>query len=143
MNTIENILLNKQIILFDGVCNFCNASINFIIDHDPEKRFTFAPLQSKIGQDILRKFNKNTEDFDSVILLKNNTLYQKSDAALEITKYLSGFWKYLTIFKIFPTFFLNFFYDIIAKNRYRIFGKMDSCRIPTSELRERFLIENS
>jgi predicted DCC family thiol-disulfide oxidoreductase YuxK len=143
MNTIENILLNKQIILFDGVCNFCNASINFIIDHDPEKRFKFAPLQSEIGQDILRKFNKNTEDFDSVFLLKNNTLYQKSDAALEITKYLSGFWKYLAIFKIFPTFFLNFFYDIIAKNRYRIFGKMDSCRIPTPELRERFLIENS
>ena len=139
MNTIENISLNKQIILFDGVCNFCNASINFIIDHDPEKRFTFAPLQSEIGQDILRKFNKNTEDFDSVILLKNNTLYQKSEAALEITKYLSGFWKHLAIFSIFPTFFLNFFYDIIAKNRYRIFGKMDSCRIPTPELRERFL----
>ena len=143
MNTIENILLNKQIILFDGVCNFCNASINFIIDHDPEKRFKFAPLQSEIGQDILRKFNKNTEDFDSVILLKNNTLYQKSDAALEITKHLSGFWKYLAVFNIFPTSFLNFFYDIVAKNRYRIFGKTDSCRIPTPELRERFLIENS
>lgn len=143
MNTIENISFNKQIILFDGVCNFCNASINFIIDHDPEQRFTFAPLQSEIGQDILRKFNKNTEDFDSVFLLKDNTLYQKSEAALEITKHLSGFWKYLAIFSLFPTFFLNFFYDIIAKNRYRIFGKMDSCRIPTPELRERFLIENS
>ena len=143
MNTIENISLDKQIILFDGVCNFCNASINFIIDHDPEKRFKFAPLQSEIGQEILRKFNKNTEDFDSVFLLKNNTLYQKSDAALEITKHLSGFWKYLTVFNILPSFFLNFFYDIIAKNRYRIFGKADSCRIPTPELRERFLIENS
>lgn len=143
MNTIENISLDKQIILFDGVCNFCNASINFIIDHDPEKRFKFAPLQSEIGQEILRKFNKNTEDFDSVFLLKNNTLYQKSDAALEITKHLSGFWKYLTVFNILPSFFLNFFYDIIAKNRYRIFGKTDSCRIPTPELRERFLIENS
>ena len=143
MNTIENISLNKQVILFDGVCNFCNASINFIIDHDPEKRFKFAPLQSEIGQEILRKFNKNTKNFDSVFLLKNNTLYQKSDAALEITKHLSGFWKYLAVFNIFPTSFLNFFYDIIAKNRYRFFGKADSCRIPTPELRERFLIENS
>lgn len=132
-----------QIILFDGVCNFCNSSINFIIDHDPEKHFKFAPLQSDFGQKILRQFNKNTEDFDSVILLKNNQLYQKSAAALEITKHLSGFWKYLTIFRILPTFILNFFYDIVAKNRYRIFGKSDACRMPTPDLKERFLVENS
>ncbi|MEA5459090.1 thiol-disulfide oxidoreductase DCC family protein [Arcicella sp. LKC2W] len=132
-----------QIILFDGVCNFCNASINFIIDHDPEKHFKFAPLQSDFGQKILGQFNKNTEDFDSVILLKNNQLYQKSEAALEITKHLSGFWKYLTIFRILPTFVLNFFYDIIATNRYLIFGKSDSCRMPTPDLKERFLVENS
>lgn len=132
-----------QIILFDGVCNFCNSSINFIIDHDPEKHFKFAPLQSDFGQKILRQFNKNTEDFDSVILLKNNQLYQKSAAALEITKHLSGFWKYLAIFGILPNFILNFFYDIVAKNRYRIFGKSDACRMPTSDLKERFLVENS
>ena len=132
-----------QIILFDGVCNFCNASINFIIDHDPEKHFKFAPLQSDFGQKTLRKFHKNTEDFDSVILLKNNQLYQKSEAALEITKHLSGFWKYLAIFKILPTFVLNFFYDIIAKNRYQIFGKSDTCRMPTPDLKERFLVDNS
>jgi predicted DCC family thiol-disulfide oxidoreductase YuxK len=140
MLSIKPIPENTQIILFDGVCNFCNSSINFVIDHDPEKHFKFAPLQSEIGQDILTKFNKNTKDFDSVILLKDNQLYQKSEAALEIAKHLSGFWKYLSIFKILPTFFLNFFYDIIAKNRYRIFGKSESCRMPTAELRERFLI---
>lgn len=139
MEKSQNSTLNHQIILFDGVCNFCNSSINFIIDHDPKKHFKFAPLQSDIGQEILRKFNKNTEDFDSVFLLKNNTLYQKSEAALEITKHFSGLWKHLSIFKIFPAFFLNFFYDIVAKNRYRIFGKSDSCRMPTAELKERFL----
>lgn len=139
MEQSQNSTLNYKIILFDGVCNFCNSSINFIIDHDPEKHFKFAPLQSDIGQEILRNFSKNTEDFDSVFLLKNNTLYQKSEAALEITKHLSGFWKYLSIFKILPAFFLNFFYDIVAKNRYRIFGKSDSCRVPTTELKERFL----
>jgi predicted DCC family thiol-disulfide oxidoreductase YuxK len=139
MEQLKDINQTYEIILFDGVCNFCNSSINFVIDHDPEKRFKFAALQSEFGQDILRKFNKNTEDFDSVILLKDNTLYQKSDAALEITKHLSGAWKYLAVFSILPTFFLNFFYDIVAKNRYRIFGKSDSCRMPTAELRERFL----
>jgi predicted DCC family thiol-disulfide oxidoreductase YuxK len=139
MENIENISTKYEIILFDGVCNFCNASINFVIDHDPDKHFKFAALQSEIGQEILARFHKNTKDFDSVILLKNNQLYQKSAAALEITKHLSGFWKYLSVFKVFPPFFLNFFYDIIAKNRYRIFGKADSCRMPTPELRERFL----
>ncbi|PWK26138.1 putative DCC family thiol-disulfide oxidoreductase YuxK [Arcicella aurantiaca] len=132
-----------QIILFDGVCNFCNSSINFIIDHDPEKNFKFASLQSDFGQKTLRKFNKNTEDFDSVILIKNNQLYQKAEAALEITKQLSGLWKYLSIFKILPTSILNFFYNIIAQNRYRIFGKSDTCRMPTPDLKERFLVENS
>lgn len=130
---------NYQIILFDGVCNFCNASINFMIDHDPKKYFKFASLQSEIGQAILRKFNKNTKDFDSVILLKNNQLYQKSAAALEIAKHLSGLWKYLSVFTVLPTPFLNFFYDMIAKNRYKIFGKSESCRIPTPERQERFL----
>jgi predicted DCC family thiol-disulfide oxidoreductase YuxK len=139
MENIKNISTKYEIILFDGVCNFCNASINFVMDHDPEKHFKFAPLQSEIGQDILRKFYKNTEDFDSVILLKDNQLYQKSAAALEITKHLSGSWKYLSFFSILPTPFLDFFYDIIAKNRYRIFGKADSCRMPTPDLRERFL----
>ncbi len=130
---------NTQLILFDGVCNFCNSSINFIIDHDPEKNFKFAPLQSDLGQSILKQFNKNTADFDSVILLKNNQLYQKSEAAIEIARHLSGAWKYLSVFGILPGFFLNFFYDIIAKNRYRIFGKTETCRMPTPELRERFL----
>ena len=139
MENIEDIATKYEIILFDGVCNFCNASINFVIDHDPEKHFKFAPLQSEIGQAILRKFNKNTEDFDSVILLKNNQLYQKSAAALEITKHLSGLWKYLSVFGILPAFFLNFFYDVIAKNRYKFFGKTEICRMPTPELKVRFL----
>ncbi len=135
----ENTINNYELILFDGVCNFCNSSINFVIDHDPQKRFKFAPLQSELGQEVLTKFHKNTKDFDSVILLKDNQLYQKSEAALEIAKHLSGFWKYFAIFKILPIPFLNFFYDIVAKNRYRIFGKTDSCRMPMAELRERFL----
>ncbi len=139
MPSTKSVSQKTQLILFDGVCNFCNSSINFIIDHDLEKNFKFAPLQSELGQSVLKQFNKNTKDFDSVILLKNNQLYQKSEAAIEITKHLSGAWKYLAVFGILPAFLLDFFYDIIAKNRYRIFGKTETCRMPTPELRERFL----
>jgi predicted DCC family thiol-disulfide oxidoreductase YuxK len=139
IQSTKSIPQNTQLILFDGVCNFCNSSINFIIDHDPERHFKFAPLQSEIGQSVLTQFNKNTNDFDSVILLKDNKLYQKSEAAIEIAKHLLGAWKYLSILGILPTFFLDFFYNIIAKNRYKIFGKTETCRMPTLELRERFL----
>lgn len=130
---------NPQVILFDGVCNFCNASINFVIDHDPKKHFKFASLQSEFGQEILHKYDRSTSDFDSVILLKNNQLYSKSAAALEIAKELSGFWKYLSFFGILPKSILDFSYDLVAKNRYKIFGKTEVCRMPSPELKERFL----
>ncbi|MEA5403180.1 thiol-disulfide oxidoreductase DCC family protein [Arcicella sp. DC2W] len=139
MGNIHSPLTDQQIILFDGVCNFCNASINFVIEHDNQKRFKFASLQSDFGYETLKKYNRNTSDFDSVILLKNNRLYIKSEAALEIAKDLSGFWKYLSVFNILPTFILDFFYDLIAKNRYKLFGKSEVCRMPSPDLKERFL----
>ncbi|MET3124990.1 putative DCC family thiol-disulfide oxidoreductase YuxK [Arcicella rosea] len=139
MGNIHTPLVGQQVILFDGVCNFCNASINFVIDHDPQKRFKFASLQSDFGYEVLKKYDRNTSDFDSVILLKNNRLYIKSEAALEIAKDLSGFWKYLSVFSILPTFILDFFYDLVAKNRYKLFGKSEVCRMPSPDLKERFL----
>ncbi|MBB6003272.1 thiol-disulfide oxidoreductase DCC family protein [Arcicella rosea] len=139
MENIDTIVDGQQVILFDGVCNFCNASINFVIDHDPQKRFKFASLQSDLGREILKKHHRNTSDFDSVILLKDNGLFIKSKAALEIAKELSGLWKYLSIFSVLPTFILDFFYDLIAKNRYKFFGKSEVCRMPSPDLKERFL----
>ncbi|MEA5424984.1 thiol-disulfide oxidoreductase DCC family protein [Arcicella lustrica] len=139
MGNIHTPLVGQQVILFDGVCNFCNASINFVIDHDPQKYFKFASLQSDFGYEVLKKYDRNTSDFDSVILLKNNRLYIKSEAALEIAKDLSGFLKYLSVFSILPTFILDFFYDLIAKNRYELFGKSEVCRMPSPDLKERFL----
>jgi predicted DCC family thiol-disulfide oxidoreductase YuxK len=139
---MENILRaieDKEIILFDGVCNFCNSSINFIIDHDPSKKFRFASLQSPIGQELLKKHHLDTQAFDSVILLKNNHLYQRSSASLEIVKSLSGAWKYLAVLQILPSAWLDFFYVLVAKNRYKIFGKSETCRMITPELKERFL----
>jgi predicted DCC family thiol-disulfide oxidoreductase YuxK len=119
-----------HLILFDGVCNFCNASINFVIDHDHTKRFRFASLQSDYGQSVLRQYNKNSTDFDTVLLVSDGQLYEKSAAALEIARYLDGY-AWLYGFRFIPTFIRNFVYDIVARYRYRIFGKSETCRIPT------------
>ncbi|MFN8357309.1 MAG: thiol-disulfide oxidoreductase DCC family protein [Spirosomataceae bacterium] len=128
-----------NVILFDGVCNFCNNSINFIIDRDPNGVFKFASLQSEVGQQLLNDNGLKTSDFDSIVLLKNGKVFQKSVAALEIARELTAPWSWLYIFKIFPAVLRDFFYDIIAKNRYRWFGKLEACRIPTPDLRARFL----
>ncbi len=130
---------NMQIILFDGVCNLCNSSINFIIDRDPNKNFLFAPLQERTGQDLQMKYGLRPEALDSVVLIKNGKVYQKSSAALEIAKKLSGGWKLLIIFKLVPQRFRDRIYDLIAKNRYRWFGKTDQCRMPTPDLKMRFI----
>ena len=126
-------------ILFDGVCNFCNASINFIIDRDSKGVFKFAALQSEIGQEFLKKNGLKQDNFDSIILEKNGIIYQKSDAALEIARNLDGFWKFFYVFKIIPFFLRNPIYDLVARNRYRIFGRTDACRLPTPVLKARFL----
>lgn len=128
-----------QIILFDGVCNLCNSSINFIIDRDPDQNFVFAPLQEKTGQDLQRKYGLSPEALDSVVLIKRGKIFKKSSAALEIAKKLSGGWKLLIILKLIPRRFRDMIYDVIAKNRYRWFGKTDQCRMPTSELKMRFI----
>ncbi len=126
-------------ILFDGVCNFCNASINFIIDRDSKCIFKFAALQSEIGQELLRKNGLKTSDFDSIVAIEGDKVYQKSDAALEIARRMDGIWKIFYVFKIIPAFLRNPIYDLVAHNRYRIFGRTDACRIPTPELKARFL----
>lgn len=133
MNTYNNL------ILFDGVCNLCNGAVNFVIDHDTKNIFRFASLQSEVGQQILVTNNLNASDFNSFILVKNNKILQKSTAALTVAVELGGWWKLLGVFFIFPAIFRDIFYNFIAKNRYRWFGKAESCRMPTPELRSKFL----
>lgn len=130
---------DKYIILFDGVCNFCDSSINFVMDRDVKDRFVFAPLQEPSGQKLLRQFNLPTEELESVVLIKKGKVYRKSSAALEIAKELKGFWPLMYVFKIVPAFIRDAVYDTIAKNRYKWFGRMDACRLPTPELRAKFL----
>ena len=129
----------NHVIFFDGVCNFCNNSVNFLIDRDPGAVFRFASLQSDLAKDILPAKGIDPSRMHSIILLKNGRVFQRSNAALEITKDMPGLWPVLWVFKLVPSFIRDFFYNIIANNRYKWFGKLDSCRMPTPELRERFL----
>lgn len=128
------------IILFDGICNFCNSSVNFIMERDTKNRFKFASLQSETGKDLLNHFGLDSKDLKTIILIENGKYYSKTTAALRITKQLKGFWKLFYIFIIIPSFIRNIAYNIIAKYRYVWFGKRDACRIPTQEEKEKFLI---
>ncbi|WP_179375648.1 thiol-disulfide oxidoreductase DCC family protein [Winogradskyella wichelsiae] len=132
---------NKQLILFDGVCNLCNASVLYVIKRDTKHKFLFAPLQSAIGKQIIKKFNIDTEETDSILLynpLKKKLSY-KSTAALLVAKYLGFPINLLTVFLVLPSFLRNWVYNYIAKNRYKWYGKKEACMIPTPELNSKFL----
>lgn len=131
---------NKMIVLFDGVCNLCNDSVLKIIKNDKKDVFRFASIQSDIGSQIIDHLKIDTTKIDSIILYEPNIAYYiKSSAALKIIKEFSGFWKLLQLFTLLPSSFNDFFYNIIAKNRYKWFGKKESCMIPTPELKAKFL----
>jgi predicted DCC family thiol-disulfide oxidoreductase YuxK len=127
------------IVLFDGVCNFCNGSVNFIIEHDGAGYFKFAPLQSDAGKELLDKFGINTDETDSIILVEDEKAYMYSTAALRIARKLSGMWSWLYVLRVAPRFIRDFFYKLFAKYRYRLFGKKEVCMMPTPEIRQRFL----
>ena len=129
----------KLIILFDGVCNFCNFWVNFLIDRDKKDILRFTALQSEKGNELLKKYNLSTNDFDTFVLIDDKKFYIKSTAALKVAKILPGLWPALYVFIIIPKPVRNFLYSLVAKNRYKIFGKKDSCRIPTPEERSKFL----
>ncbi len=129
----------KHILLFDGVCNLCNGIVQFTIQRDPKGKFKFASLQSESGQSLLKQFGLPTNDFDSFVFINGNNYFLKSSAGLHVLKELGGVWKVFYIFIIIPRPLRDFIYNIIAKTRYKIFGKRDTCMIPTPELKQRFL----
>ena len=135
MNNTEN----KSIILFDGVCNLCNTLVNFIIKHDKKAYFKFASLQSDAAKEILLQYNSKKINLDSIILIENNAVYEKSTAALKISKNLTGGFKLLYALIIIPKFIRDWVYYFIAENRYKWFGKKESCMIPSPEIKSRFL----
>jgi len=129
----------QPIILFDGVCNFCNGAINFLLRHDKKGVFRFAPLQSLAGQSLLKEYGLVTKDFDSFVLIDNGKVYKKSSASLRVMNKLPWYWKEAQILRIIPTALRDAIYDFIAKNRYKWFGKKEQCMVPTAEIRSRFL----
>ncbi|MDT0641851.1 thiol-disulfide oxidoreductase DCC family protein [Zunongwangia sp. F363] len=130
----------KKIVLFDGVCNLCDGAVNFIIKHDKKDIFRFASLQSEFGKKLVAERGLDPEAIDSVILIEPSVAYyRKSSAALEISRDLSGGYSLLKNFIFLPEGFRDLVYDLIAKNRYKWFGKKESCMIPTPELKAKFL----
>ena len=142
-NTSADVRPDGALILFDGVCNLCNGAVNFIIDRDPEGCFTFAALQSEEAAPLLAEFGRQPESLatapDSIALIEGGHLYERSDAVLRIARRLDGLWPLSYAFVVLPKSFRDALYGWIAANRYRWFGKEDACRIPTPELRARFL----
>lgn len=135
-----NLPEHKQLILFDGICNLCNASVNYVIKHDKKDVFRFTALQSEIGKHIVNEFNNDTKKIDSIILFsEEQKLSYKSTAALKIAKHLGFPQNMMVVFFIVPAFIRNWVYDYIAKNRYKWYGKRETCMMPTPELQEKFL----
>ena len=131
--------LNQHIILFDGVCNLCNSSVQFIIKHDLKNLFRFAALQSAFGKLQLAKFQLSNSTLDTFVYIYDEQVYTKSTAALKIARLLKGGWKIFYVLIVIPPFIRNWFYDRVAKNRYKWFGKKETCMIPTPELKNKFL----
>lgn len=131
----------KATILFDGVCNLCNASVRFIINRDARQRFQFAALQSSIGQQLLAEHNVAPNSLDSVLLIEEQQIYRESTAALRIAKQLDGLWPLLGVLLWIPSGLRDWGYRFIGKRRYQLFGKRQHCMIPSDKLRQRFLAE--
>jgi len=128
------------LILFDGICNFCNGSVNFIINRDRNDSFRFIPIQSDAGKNLCKQLGVNPLENDTFIVYKGGKVYTRSTAALRIVKKLSGLWPALYVFYFVPKFIRDSAYHLIAKNRYKWFGKKNSCMVPTPELREKFIV---
>lgn len=130
----------KQIILFDGICNLCNGAVQFIVKRDTKDLYRFAAIQSPIGQQLIKERTIDQSKIDSIILIEPTVAYYiKSDAALKIGRSFGGGYKLLSIFSWIPRVLRDGVYDLIAKNRYRWFGKKEACMIPTPEIQSKFL----
>ncbi len=130
---------NEAIILFDGICNLCNSSVQFVLKHDAKKQFLFASLQSDASRKLLLQFNYENAKMMSIVLIEDNKVYDKSTAALRIARRLNPIWNYRYVLIILPKGIRDFVYDIIAKNRYGWFGKRSSCLMYIAEYKNRFI----
>ncbi len=129
----------EPVILFDGVCNLCNSVVKLVIRQDKNAYFKLAALQSRAGQELLKKHGLPQKDFETFLLFENGKVYQQSDAALMVAKRFSPYWQGLQVLWIIPQLIRNAVYRFIARRRYRWFGKKEACMIPTPDIKNRFL----
>ena len=129
----------QRVVFFDGVCNLCNQSVQFLIRQDKNNALMFASLQSDYAASVLTPYPIDHSSMKSFILLDDNKVYTKSSAALKVTSYLGKKWTLMQVFWVIPKFARDTVYDIVAKNRYKWFGKKDACMIPSSDLKVKFL----
>ena len=130
-----------NVVIFDGVCNLCARSVRFILDHEADQTLRFTPLQSPAGSRLMRKLGLDPEDARTFVLIADGKAYVKSDAAIRLSRYFRRAWMPLGLIKIIPRWIRDRVYDVVARNRYRWFGRLDSCMVPTPELRTRFIEE--
>lgn len=130
---------DHPVVLFDGVCNLCTGSVQFLIRRDPEGVFRFAPLQSEVGSELATECGIPADELETVVLIEGGTCYTKSDAALRAAAHIGGLYAVLPPFRFLPKRLRDVAYDFVAARRYRWFGKKDQCMMPTPDIRSRFL----
>ena len=128
-----------EIVIFDGVCNLCARSVKFILEHEAEPRLRFVPLQSPVGARMMRQLGFSPEDAKTFVLVADGKPHVRSDAAIRVASYLRGGWRALGAIRVVPRPLRDWAYDVVARNRYRWFGRTESCMVPTPEIRARFI----
>ena len=132
-----------MVILFDGVCNLCNGFVQFVLKRDKNKTFQFASIQSKYGKQLSSYFNLPTNNYETLVLYDGQNTFTESDAVYKILSSLGGIWNALTIFRLMPRSISNWIYRLVARNRYKIFGKKDQCMVPDWNVKDRFIDNTS
>lgn len=137
-------VLHRYIILYDGICRLCNRLNRFVLNRDPQKKFQFASLQSRFAKEVLAKHSEAPIDLNTVYLVTPSTgggeqLHSRARAVLLILKQVGGVWRFASLLGVLPTFLLDFGYDLVARNRYRIFGRFKSCPLPDPKYKDRFI----
>ena len=128
-----------NLILFDGVCNLCSAVVQFVIRHDPAAKFRFAAIQSRVGEEIFESHGLDPADLQTFVFIADGRMFLRSDAAIEVVSRFGGAWSLLRVFRLVPKALRDSIYSLIARNRYRWFGRKEVCMVPTAEIQERFL----
>ena len=133
-------LVESNILFYDGVCTFCNGAVNFVIDRDPKGKISFASLQSDFAKDVLPDHTEKEGDPDTMVFVEDGILYERSTAALRVARHFGRPWNWIArILLLLPVLLRDGVYNWIARNRYAWFGREESCRIPTPDLKARFL----